>query len=299
MSVGGKGQRGRGKRNVFLLLLLLFPLPSLGQAPDIRARLDLALTLDARDGGDESARLYTPLGRPSTVGLTLLLESGLSVNVSERLQRLPKDSSADLFDEAYIEDPGLYRVGKQYLPFGTGRLIRESVVAVRIDSSLIAENLPVTLAFCNEGAGRQNGAFVRVGRGVGVSVAYGEHFGISATDLGVVRHPEDAPGRGGGWRQVVGFDASRRAGKLSLSGEFLALAGGPARGLSVIDFEGSFAADAYHSVGLGYSHTVGDVKDFVRLFGRVHASRNIDAEPLVRFRGDRLFDLGVTLRLRL
>lgn len=296
----GKRKEAKGKRILVLLSLSLFPLPSVAQAPDIRARLDLALTFDSREGSPGRVRLYSPLGRPSTVGLTLLLENGLNVNVSERLQRLPGDSGADLFDEAYIEDPGLYRVGKQYLPFGSGRLLRESVLALRIDSNLIAENLPVTLAFANEGRGRQNGVFVRVGRGFGASLAYGEHFGIDATDLGVIRHPEDAPGRGRGWRQAIGFDAARRAGKLSLSGEFASFLGGPDRPLTVLDLEGVFAADAYHSIGLGYSHTEGSQqRDFLRLFGRVHATRNVDVEPLVRIRGSRLFDLAATLRLKL
>ena len=300
----GRGNRGGGGGRatalLFLLPLTLFPLPSSAQAPDLRAKLDLALTFEARPGGYESARLYTPLGRPSTVGLSLLLESGLNVAISQRLGRLPKDSNLDLFDEAYIEDPGIYRVGKQYLPFGTGRLLRESVLAIRIDSRLIAENLPVALAVAQAGTGRQNGVVLRVGRGVGASVAFGEHFGISATSLGLVRHPEDAPGRGGGWGQAFGLDARRRAGKFTLSGDFIALAGGPETNLTVFDAETVYVADGYRTIGAGYSRTLGrDQNDYFRLFGRLRAARNLDVEPLVRLKGNDLYDLAVTLRLRL
>ena len=279
---------------------ILFPLPSFAQAPDLRAKLDLAVTFDARGGDPQSARLYTRLGRPSTVGLSLFLESGLHVSVSQRLGRLPQDADADIFDEAFVEDPGIWRVGKQYLPFGSGRLLNESVLAIRVDSRLIAEDLPVALAFAQAGAGRQNGAVLRVGRGIGASFAYGEHFGIAATSLGLVRRPEDAPGRGGGWAQAYGIDARRRSGKYTLAGDFLALAGGPQRNLTVFDAEAVYVSDGYRTIGVGYSHTLGgDPSDFYRVFGRLRAARNLDVEPLVRLKGRDLYDLAVTLRLRL
>ena len=273
---------------------------ALAQAPDIRARLDLALTFDYQNRNSQSARLYTPLGRPSTVGLSAFLESGYHIVASERLQRLPQDADGDILDEAYFEDPGIFRVGKQYLPFGTGRLLRESVAAARVDSSLIAEGVPVTLAGVQNGQGRQNGLALRVGRNLGVSYLLGDHFGIAATSLGVVRHPEDAPGRGGGWRQAIGFDASRRYGKVAVSGEFVALNGGPQRSLSVFDAEVTISNDAYRSIGAGFTQAFGPGNaSFYRVFGRVHASRNIDVEPLVRLKDARLFDLAATLRFRL
>ena len=288
------------KRTGLLLSLSLFPLLSYAQAPDIRAKLDLAVTFEIRPGGYESARLYSPLGRPSTVGLSLLLESGLNVVISQRLGRLPKDPNIDLFDEAYAEDPGLYRIGKQYLPFGSGRLLRESVLAFRIDSNLIAENLPVSLAIAQGGKDRQNGVVLRVGRGIGASAAFGEHFGISGTALGLVRHPDEAPGRGRGWAQAFGFDARRRSGKVTLSGDLVALAGGPDRNLSIFDAEATYVADGYRTIGAGYSRAFGDRQaDYYRLFGRLRAARNLDVEPLVRLKGNDLYDLAVTLRLRL
>lgn len=299
-------KKGEGKgalcalRGFFLLSSCLLPFFSPAQAPDVRARVDISLSIDYRNPGDRSLRLYTPLGRPSVVALTLGLESGFNVVIAERIQRLPGDADGDIFDEAYIEDPGIWRVGKQYLPFGTGRLLRESAVAARIDSNLIAENLPVSLAGVQTGGGRQNGVLLRVGRSVGASVAYGEHFGIAGTSLGVVRHPDEAPGRNGGWKQVFGFDASRRLGKLALSAEFAALGGGPDRDLSVFDFEANFFSDNYRAVGLGYSRASGGRNvDIVRLFGRVHAARSLDLEPLVRFQDGELYDASITLRLRL
>ncbi len=290
---------GERARLLFLFPLLLLPLSCLAQAPDLRAKLDLALSFDYRDANTESARLYTPLGHPSTASLTAKLDQGYNIYVAERLGRLPKDASEDIIDEAYVEDPGIFRIGKQYLPFGTGRLLHDSVTAFRIESNLIAEDLPVVLAAASGGDGRTQGFVLRVGRSLGLSAAIGQHFGIAATSLGVVRHPEDAPGRGGGWKQALGGDASRQFGKLSLSAEVAALAGGPEHDLTVLDTEASFASDGYHTIGLGYSHTqTGAGHDYFRVFGRVRAARNIDLEPLVRLRNGNLYDAAVTLRLR-
>ena len=293
--------RGRGlPKSLLLLSFSLSPLSSLAQAPDVRVRLDLALTFDYQDDVSQSARLYTPLGRPSTVALSAFLESGYNVVVSERLQRLPQDAEGDIIDEGYFEDPGIFRVGKQYLPFGAGRLLRESVAAARVDSNLIAEGVPVAFAGVQNGKDRQNGVLLRVGRNLGASYAGGAHFGIAGTSLGVIRHPEDAPGRGGGWRQVFGFDASRRYGKVSLSAEFASFNGGPQRPISVFDAEASISNDAYRSIGVGFTQTFGGSDaSLVRLFGRVHASRNIDVEPLLRLKNGDLFDLAATLRFRL
>ncbi|RYG23704.1 hypothetical protein EON82_13200 [bacterium] len=304
-----RGNRNQGTRRnrlstlftSFLFPLSLFPVLSSAQVPDVRARADLSLSLDYRNQSDRAnLRLYNPLGRPSTVTLTLLLEPGFTVLVSERLQRLPGDAENDIFDEVYIEDPGIWRVGKQYLPFGAGRLLRESVPAARIDSNLIAERVPVTLALFNAGDGRQNGFVVRVGRSVGASVANGEHLGISGTSLGVIRRPSDAPGKGSGWKRAFGMDASRRFGKLGLSAEIGFFTGGPLRDLAVSDLEATYFSDNYRTVGLGFSHASGPFDgDTLRFFGRVRAARNVDLEPLVRWKDNAFYDASVTLRVRL
>jgi hypothetical protein len=296
----GKREQG-GRRLCFLLPFLLLPVPSFSQVPDVRAHADLSLSLDYRNLSDRAnLRLFNPLGRPSTVTLTLLLETGYNVLVSERLQRLPGDADGDIFDETYIEDPGIWRVGKQYLPFGAGRLLHESVPAARIDSNLIAERAPVSFALFNAGQGRQNGFVLRVGRSLGGSVAIGEHLGISGTSLGVIRPPDDAPGRNGGWKRAFGLDASRRFGKVGLSAETAFLIGGPESDLYVADLEATFFSDNYRSAGIGYSHASGPYSgDTLRFFGRVHAARNIDLEPLIRWKDNAFLDASVTLRVRL
>lgn len=296
----GRRNKGQGTRGfIFLLPFSLFPCASPAQAPDVRAHIDLSASIDYPRGSGRSARLYSPLGRPSIAALSLALETGYNLYIAERLQRLPGDADGDLFDEAYVEDPGILRVGKQYLPFGTGRLLRESATAFRIDSNLIAERAPVSFVYCDAGEGRQRGVVARVGRSVGASLAVGDHFGIAATSLGVVRHPDDAPGRDGGWARAFGFDATRRFGKLGLSGDFVLLGGGPQRSTSVLDLEATYASDGYRTIGFGYSATDGAGFGFLRLFGRVHAARNLDVEPLLRLKDGALFDAAVTLRLRL
>lgn len=282
-----------------LVLMTLLSGIAGAQVPDLRAKLDLALSFDYRDANTESARLYTPLGHPSTASLTAKLDQGYNIYVAERLGRLPHDSAEDILDEAYFEDPGIFRVGKQYVPFGTGRLLHDSVNAFRIDSNLIAEDLPVSLVAASDGAGRTQGFILRAGRSLGLSAAVGQHFGIDATSLGVVRHPEDAPGRDGGWKQAFGGDATRRFGKLTLSAEIAAFAGGPEPDLTVFDAEGTFVSDGYHTIGLGYSHSEDHGgHDYFRVFGTLRAAKNLDLEPLVRLRDGGLYDAAVTLRLR-
>ncbi len=282
------------------LVLLLLPLAAHAQVPDVRAHADLSLSLDYRNNTDRSnMRLYGPLGRPSVVALSLTLETGYNVLISERLQRLPGDADGDIFDETYIEDPGIWRVGKQYLPFGGGKLIHESATAARVDSNLIAESMPVALALCSTGKGRENGVIMRIGRAFGASLALGEHFGISGTSLGVIRRPDLAPGKGGGWKRAFGVDGTRRYGKVSLAGEAAAFAGGPARDQTVLDLEANYLSDNYHSIGMGYSYAAQGAEEYTRLFGRLHAARNIDLEPLIRWRDGNFYDASVTLRVRL
>src|SRR5688572_31745900 len=94
--------------------------------------------------GDSNFRWYDPLGKHSTVGLSMILEPGFRVVVTEKLQRMPTDN--DQLDEYYIEDEGNWRVGKQYLPFGRQTLLHESVQGGRVDTNLIIEGLPISFA---------------------------------------------------------------------------------------------------------------------------------------------------------
>ena len=229
-------RRGSASRARALALLALAFLGGLAraQSPDVRLSADLALTFNAGTAGPATGRLYTPLGRYSTVRIAALLESGLNVVVTQRLQRFAGDADDELLDEYYVEDPGIWRVGKQVLPFGpqaTNRplsgvvgLLRESMRAARADTNLVFEGVPVSAAVFDGGVGRPRGAVARLGpRAYGVSAMVGEHIGVSGSALAVFRGAEGSPGPGAGWRQALGFDAAYRVGQDVFRVEGLAL----------------------------------------------------------------------------
>ncbi len=150
-------------------------------------------------------------------------------SVAQRLQRIPNDGDEEQLDQYYVEDPGLWRLGKQYLPFGRGLLLRESGRAARGDTNLIFQNLPISAAICDNGRDRTRGVFGRVGSTVGVSFAVGNNIGIQGTSLNAVRRPEDNPGAGRGYKFALGVDGAKRFWIFTVQGEVLALRRGHTR----------------------------------------------------------------------
>jgi len=221
--------------------------------------------------------------------------------VSQRLQRIPGDGDPDQIDEYYIEDEGIWRAGKQYLPLGGGRLLRESVVAVRGDTSLLLEGVPITAAACDGGPGRQRGFVLRLGGTFGATVAMGDHFGISASSLTLIRHPEDGPGMGHGYREVFGVDFQRSRGMYTFAGEVVALRDPNRRAdkeETVFDVSVSLRPSRYRNFTLGWTHAAETHTDFYRLEGSIYVTRNVYAEPMVRFRNGSAFDYSVYLWVR-
>ena len=125
--------------------LLTFIQMSAAQAADTKIKLDLLFAPFSRDNGLNQIKFYDRLGRFSTVGLTGRIENGWRFFVSQRLQSIDGDPDSGPLDEYYVEDTGLWRAGKQYSPFGR-RLMRESLLALRGDSNLLFQGLPVSLA---------------------------------------------------------------------------------------------------------------------------------------------------------
>lgn len=211
----------------------LMPALVAAQAAGLGIRVDALPSLSVDERGRVSVKWYDAMGRHSTVGLTLDLDTGWRLVVRERLQRIPNDPDAELLDQGYIEDPGNWRIGKQYLPFG-GSLLRTAAPAARIDTQLLIDDLPIAIALADAGSGDVRAVVARVGRGIGVSFARGNHLGIAGTSLTAVRGPEASPGPGRGYRQVVGFDTSRRWGKWRVELEGVALRD-PERDLDPLD----------------------------------------------------------------
>ncbi len=277
------------------LLMLGWPLLAAAQSPDVRLSADLALSLSSGREGPLAGRLYTPLGRYSTVRLQALLEPGFTAVVSQRLERFAGDADDELLDEYYVEDPGIWRVGKQVLPFGpqasdargsgvTG-LLRESVRAARADTNLVFEGVPVAAALFDGGSGRPRGGVARLGpRAYGVSVMAGEHLGVSGSALAVFRGAEGSPGPGSGWRQAGGFDASYRVGTDVFRIEGLALRGAQGRDArggdrTILDLSFTRELRRRDFVSVGLSRDFDRARNVLRVTGNVRLRENVALEP--------------------
>jgi hypothetical protein len=272
------------------------------QTPDVRLRIDLIGTFASLDGGPGTFRLYDLLGHTSTFGLTTYFESGMRLYVTERLQRIPRDQSQDPFEEYYVEDQRIWRIGKQFLPFGNGHLLRENVLAARAETNLAFEGLNIAGAACDAGAGGERGLTARIGNRFGASVAIGEHFGIAPTSLDLVRRPEDTPGAAHGWGRVIGLDGTRRSGRFTLQGEIAwfnrgATASDP--DATIADLSGTLRLDRHSSVTLGWTRSVLDRQDFYRLQTSFQLAPNRSIEPMLRMRNSSLYDFSLSLHLRL
>src|SRR6478672_4579558 len=159
------------------------------QVPDVQVKADLGPTFRNQVNGGSDVHWYDPFGHHSTISLQFALEPGFRAYVAQKIERIRNDGDSSPIDESYVEDVGVWRAGKQYLPFGQQRIIRESVVAVRSDTDLFLRVLPMSVAACDGGRGHQRGIVGRIGREVGVSFAFGQHFAISGTSLTQVRLP--------------------------------------------------------------------------------------------------------------
>lgn len=271
------------------------------QIPDVRFRGDVTGTFLTRPTGASTFRLYSPVGRYSTVGLTVYLENGLVATITERLQLFAGDADDELLDEYTVEDPGIWKIGKQYLPFGSGLLLRESVRAARADTNLVFEGVPIVAAVFDGGKGRPRGLMGRVGpRSYGASVEIGDHIGVSGSALAIVRGPDGSPGRSGGWRQAYGLDASYRVGSSLYRAEFIALREGQGgdRDRTLLDL--SFTRDLRRR-----DSVIGEVivdpdrqQTFLRFSGNFGNGRGVFLEPVVIFRGGGVDRLGAGLRYR-
>jgi hypothetical protein len=271
------------------------------QNPDVIVRLDTRLSYRTQEIGPTFLRTYDLLGRHSTVSIAFMLEPGFRVRVGQRFQRIPNDPDESLLDEAYVEDEGLWRVGKQYLPFG-GWMLRESAVAARADTSLVLEGLPISLAYADAGSGRLSGFVGRIGPArYGLSAAVGKHFGASGTALTLTRRPEDSLGRKRGYRQAFGLDGNQIVGTTYVRGEVLVLRQGHQSGDrddSIFDLSLEWPNGTGERYLIGATHSTALRRYVYRIGATIEVANNVSFEPMVRARNDRFQDLSLTMRVR-
>jgi len=282
------------------IALLLVPGVALAQVPEVALFVEGAPTVAFRHGSRPQLTWYDLDGRPSLVGLRMILESGHRVYVAQRLQRIDASGDPDGIDEYYIEQRGSWRAGKQLLPFGRRNFVREYALAARLDTELIVDAVPISIAYCDAGPGRNRGVVGRVGRTLGASFAIGNHFGIQATTLAQLRGLAAAPGEGGGYRMAVGADLSLPfAGGIGTV-EFVALRDGESA--SDEDMAASLVELAWEApfpVRLGWARNWTDPFDVYSLSVPVNLDPKTSLEPTIRYSGGRVSVLGATLRVRL
>ena len=267
-----------------------------GQAPDVRIKGDVSLSYINNEGA--SLRTITPLNRYSTISLSTLTPLGFNILLSQRFSYIRDDADNEFFDEYYIEDPGSWRIGKQYLPFGGGLLMRESALAARVDSNLIFEGLPLSIALVDAGKGRQAGIIGRLGgRGYGFSAALGNHWAINGSALSLFQLLGPGLGRESGYQQAFGFDWNQRAGRLTSRYETLALrrpnAGGDELNLSDLSF--TYDLGGRNSLLLGVSS---GLDRWVRFGGTYNAKHGVSVEVLTRGTNGTFVESSVTLRVK-
>lgn len=275
------------------------------QVPDVVIKLDSRLSYRSQVDGSTTLRYYDSLGRASIISLGFNLEPGFKAYISQRFQRIPHDGDPDQLEEYFIEDPGLWRVGKQFVPFGNGALIRESAVGARGDFELPLDGVTAAIALVDSGVGRQRGLAGRVtgrfGGRYGLSFAVGDHWGISASSLALVRPVERSPGLGHGYARMFGVDYSQPFGPFFLRAEWVYLASGARtvdRDNHVLDVSLTIDPSSNRSYTLGYTKSHDPTDEFYRLQGSLKTTKNVYFEPMIRYRNGDVYDFQVALRVK-
>ena len=296
----GQGHRETVKTTALITFGFLSCVAS-AQIPDVKIKGDFSLGLVSSKDFSLGAKSYTVLGRYSTFSLQATLPVGLKVFLSERSETITNDPDQESFDEYYVEDPGSWRVGKQYIPFGSGGFFRQSVLSARVDSKLLLEGLPLSIAFVDGGKGRQYGISGRVGsRGLGVSFCIGRHWGINSTALGLTQSLQAPEGIGNGWKQAYGIDLNRRSGKVTYRTEVLLLseAEGTSTDKELGDIQVGYDLGHRHSANFGISKSFGDTDILYRFGGVYNVAKGVQIESLYRLTNGNFRDFSVFVRIR-
>jgi hypothetical protein len=270
-------------------------------SPDVRVKVDAILSAQSSQGDGPRLRLFDLYGRPGTVGLTAQFESGLRAHLSQRLQRPVSGTDRDFVDEAYLEDEGIWRIGKQVLPFGYRSTFFESALAVRGETNLIFEGIPFVFAACDAGPGRMRGLVGRVGsQSFSASIAYGQHFGAAASSFGLVRFPDDAPGRGRGYGLIAGGELIQRVGTYGAKLEVISARDGR----TAADRNFTLWDVAFSGRGRNWRWEVGATRtnpvrnEILRLGASFRVDDRTSIEPVIRFRDGRVSDGAIQVRFR-
>lgn len=273
-----------------------------GQAPRVSLSADINTQVRTFENGKPQFHWYDDTGNYSRIRMNIDLEEGWTFRFRQKLSRIKNDPDTSAMDEIFLEQRNDWRFGKQYIPYGTGRVIKETAIGVRLNSFLEFIDVPVSVMLLDNGAKKQRGGVIRVGDWVGVSVALGEHFGINSTSFTQVRPPEDPAGRDRGYRLVYGVDVTKEFRNFTFSMEFISLR----EGHSVLDQK-----DDVINVIFGYQFPYGPNIEFegtlftnsdlagVRISSQIPLSRIFFLSPSAHFRQTYGWNYAVSLQIRL
>lgn len=273
-----------------------------GQTPEVSIFADLRFSILREGSNNLVVRLYDPNGKPSTIGFRMILETGNRAMISQKLQNISSSADPSGLDEMWIESTGVWRIGKQYIPFGNRSLVNETVPAVRIDTQLLFQEAPISIAYADAGEGRTRGFTARIGREIGLSLAVGDHFAIQGGTLTPMRPPSAAPGKGRGYELMYGADANISLGSFILNLEYVAFR----KGETIQDVEMDvtdirltwFLPNSANSYTVGWAKDWANDKSSFRLQGDFNVSERVILSPYFRFNRSTLEDFGVFARIR-
>lgn len=289
-------------RTILVFAALAVSTLASAQIPDVIVKFDPIFHYRTDREGKTTFRAYDALGNYGTVGLSFTLEPGFLVLVSQRLQTIAGNADDDQLDQIFIEDRGLWRVGKQLMPFGQNHLLRESAYGARFETNLGSDALPASLAACDSGSGRQRGLMGRIGSDLGVSFAVGDRFGIDASSFATLRPPEASPGRNRGFKEVYGGDFSRRYGNLEFSLEHVLLRA-PETALDekteISDLLITFFGTDDRTISLGWSRDWSTSDTDFRVSGIFPVGGGAWIEPLLLTKSGKVRTFGFSLRVRM
>jgi len=273
------------------------------QVPNAAVRVDLFPSYISETGSKNRIRWYDPMARVSTVGMGLNLEPGYYVLITERLQRISGDLDKQQLDEFYVEEPGFWRVGRQYIPFGRQNLVRQASTAVRTSQlPFLKKAIPIQLAFVHDGGKQARGLVGRLGtKVVGVSLAYGDHFLLPSTNLAQFSDFENKDPNRKGYKLMVGLDLTRKWGQLELAAEYLGLRRGESlaeRARDITDFTVTARPDNKTKLTAGWVRDYKQGIDLYRFESEIIANRNVAIRSFVRFDRGAWKDLSVGVRIR-
>jgi len=285
------------------IILAVVATNAVAQNPDVslkfEGRFDYRIPKDAQ----QTLHPYDTLGRPSLLQLQFRLEPGLKAYVAQRLQRIPGDGDPELLDQYFVEDEGVWRVGKQIVPFGNGAFLRETTLAARGDIDLPIEGAQLAIAICDSGHSRQSGFAGRMSffdGDLGFSAAIGRHWGINAGSFTYFRRPEDSPGQGAGLKQILGADLSHTFGPLRGKAELVLMSGGKTpqdpTG-AALDLSIAASPSKLRTYELGWTRSPSR-QDFIRIVGILQTVKNVTLEPMVRFRNGIAYDFSIQLHVK-